>query len=249
MRLFITLLFLAMTPALTIVWTERRSMPRAEAGGAAGFLGGELVIAGGSAWDGDTKVWLKDVQIYQPSQNAWRSGPALPVALAYGPFVQSADGLEIFGGAAERQVYRESWKLDSSKTKWRPTGALPAEALLGRAARLGDAVYLFGGCPDVADLTGCTDAVWRREGSGPWRRVASLPGGPLALPAVAVAQNRIYLFGGCSMPSAGTVVNRAEAYSYDPRTNAWAVLRAMPQTSARSTFSAGIPRPDSAPRS
>jgi len=40
--------------------------------------GGELVIAGGTAWDGDTKVWLKDVQIYQPSQNTWRSGPAPP---------------------------------------------------------------------------------------------------------------------------------------------------------------------------
>jgi N-acetylneuraminic acid mutarotase len=235
MRLLITLLFLAMAPPMTIVWKERRPMPRAEAGGAAGFLGGELVIAGGTAWDGDTKVWLNDVQIYQLSQNVWRSGPALPVALAYGPFVQSADGLEIFGGASGRQVYRESWKLDPSKTKWRPTGALPAETLLGRAARLGDAVYLFGGCPDVADLTECTDAVWHREGSGPWRRVSSLPGAPLAMPAVAVARNRIYLYGGCFMPSPGTVVNRAEVYSYDPRSNAWATLRALPQANRGSS--------------
>src|SRR5260221_819960 len=154
MRLFITLLFLAMTPALTIVWTERRSMPRAEAGGAAGFLGGELVIAGGSAWDGDTKVWLKDVQIYQPSQNAWRSGPALPVALAYGPFVQSADGLEIFGGAAARPVYPEPWHLDSSKTKRRPTGALPDPALIPRPAPRCRALCRLGRRPDAAGLPG-----------------------------------------------------------------------------------------------
>ena len=53
-----------MAPVMTLVWTERKSMPRPEAGGAAGFLDGEFVIAGGTTWDGDTKLWLKDVQIY-----------------------------------------------------------------------------------------------------------------------------------------------------------------------------------------
>src|SRR6266481_681604 len=115
MRLLI-LLFLSMAPPMTILWTERQSMLRPEAGGAAGILDGELVIAGGTTWDGDTKHWLKDVQIYEPSKNAWRSGPALPVPLAYGPFVQSADGLEIFGGDDGRQVHREAWKLDRAKS-------------------------------------------------------------------------------------------------------------------------------------
>src|SRR5438552_17333276 len=97
MRLLTALLLLGMAP-MSLVWTERKSMARPEAGGAAGVLDGEFVIAGGATWDGATKLWLKDVQIYDPRQNAWRSGPALPAPLAYGPFVHSAYGLEIFGG-------------------------------------------------------------------------------------------------------------------------------------------------------
>ena len=78
MRMLTALLLLAMAPRMTLVWTERKSMARPEAEGAAGFLDGELVIAGGTTWDGDTKLWLKDAQIYEPRQNAWRSGPTLP---------------------------------------------------------------------------------------------------------------------------------------------------------------------------
>ena len=232
MHPFTALLLLAMAPAMTLVWTEGKSMPRPEAGGAAGFLDGELVIAGGTTWEGDTKLWLKDVQIYQPGKNAWRSGPALPVPLAYGPFVYSADGLEIFGGTDGRESHRQSWKLDRSKSKWHATGAIPADALLGRAARIGDSVFILGGCPDVADLKGCSDSVWRRDGGTPYRRVSSLPGGPLALTAIAVVRDRIYVFGGCSLPAtgpaAGVLVNRSAAYSYDPQTNAWTALRALP---------------------
>src|SRR5438045_600993 len=127
MRPLSALLLLAIAPAMNLVWTERKSMSRAEAGGAAGFLDGELVVAGGTTWDSDTKLWLKDVQIYTPAQDRWRSGPALPAPLAYAPFVSSADGLEIFGGTDGRHVHRESWKLDRSKSKWHATGSIAAD--------------------------------------------------------------------------------------------------------------------------
>jgi N-acetylneuraminic acid mutarotase len=214
---------------MTLEWTEGKSMPRPEGGGASAFLEGELVIAGGTTWDGDTKRWLKDVQIYDPRRKEWRSGPPLPMPMAYGPFVYAPDGLEIFGGGDGPKVHRESWKLDRSKSKWQATGTLPADTLLSRAARVGDSVFIFGGCPDVANLAGCSDSVWRRDGGGPWRCVASLPGGPLALAAVAVAHGRIYLFGGCAMPTAGALVNRGSAYRYDPRSNAWTTLRPLPK--------------------
>ena len=205
-------------------------MPRPEAGGAAGFTGGELIIAGGTAWDGETKVWLKEVQIYNPSRNDWRAGPPLPVALAYGPFVHSGSDLEIFGGTDGKQVHRESWKLDAAKAKWESTGRVPADVLLGAAARSGGDVFLMGGCPDAVDLTRCSDAVWRR-GSGGWHRVSTLPGGPMALSAIASVGGQIYIFGGCSMPSAGKVLNHAEAYRYDPRKNTWTTLHSLPSAS------------------
>ncbi len=202
-------------------------MLRPEAGGAAGFTGGELVIAGGTAWDGETKVFLKDVQIYNPARDAWRPGASLPVALAYGPFVHSGNDLEVFGGTDGKQVHRESWKLNATKTTWESTGKAPEDVLLGAAARSGGDVFLLGGCPDAADLTRCSDAVWRR-GSGGWHRVSTLPGGPMALSAIAAVGGQIYVFGGCSMPGAGHVLNHAQAYRYDPRKNTWTTLHSLP---------------------
>jgi len=215
---------------LLLTWNEKRPMPIPEAGGAVGFVGGELVVAGGTAWDGDTKLWLKDVQIYTPAKDSWRSGPPLPKGTAYGPFVHSADGLEIFGGTDGKQVHRESWKLNAAKTTWEFTGEVPADVLLGAAARSGGDVFLFGGCPDAADLTRCSDGVWKR-GVGGWPRVSTLPGGPMALSAIASVGGQIYLFGGCSMPTAGNVLNHAEAYRYDPRKNTWTTLRSLPSPS------------------
>ena len=203
-------------------------MPRAEAGGAAEFLGNELVFAGGTTWDGEVKVWLKDVQIYQPALDRWISGPPLPVPLAYGPFVAAADGLEIFGGSDGAVVHRTSWKLNSAKTTWKQTGSVPADVLLGRAARIGHSVLLFGGCRDAADLTRCSDAVWRRDGASDWHRVSTIPGGPLALPAIAVSDSSVYIFGGCSMRSRGKAINHRSAYRYDSFRNHWKAIRELP---------------------
>lgn len=228
MRILLTVLLCAMSSEMTIVWSDRQPMPRAEAGGASGFLGGELVIAGGTAWEGDVKHWLSDVQIYRPASNQWRRGPVLPVPLAYGAFISSPEELEIFGGSDGKTIHRDAWKLDRRKTKWERSGSVPADLLLARAARVDDSVFLFGGCSDVADLTRCSDAVWRREGKSEWRRISALPGGPVAMPAVAVAGSDIYLFGGCSMPVAGNLVNHAHAYRYHPPTNRWTTLRNLP---------------------
>lgn len=218
-----------MASAMMITWTERHPMLRAEAGGAVGVQKGEVVVAGGTAWDGDVKLWLKEVQIYNPSSDKWRSGPDLPLPLAYGPFVASGDGLEIFGGSDGKTSHREAWKLVDGK--WVRSGGVPADVLLGRAVQYRDSVFLFGGCPDAADLTRCSDAVWRRDKQGEWIRVSRLPGGPAALAAAVTAGPFIYVFGGCSMPEAGKVVNHAKAYSYDPEKNQWKPLRDLPAAS------------------
>jgi N-acetylneuraminic acid mutarotase len=203
-------------------------MPRPEAGAAVGVLHAEIVVAGGTAWDGGVKAWLNEVQIYNPARNEWRPGPSLPAALAYGPAVHGPDSLEILGGANGTEVHRQSWKLNGAKTEWEPSGKVPADTLLAVAASVNSGVFLFGGCPDVADLTGCSEAVRRRGSDAEWTRVATLPSGPLALAASATANGQIYLFGGCSMPQAGVVVNHSKAYRFDPQSAEWASLHPLP---------------------
>lgn len=222
------LLTTAMTAATgNLEWMEKAPLPKAQAGGAVGLFGGTMVIAGGTNWEGDVKHWLRDVQLYDTGADRWRSGPALPEAMGYGPYTQSADGLEIYGGSDGAVTSRKIVRLDAGLKRWSVTGETPAGTLLGHAARVGQSVYLLGGCEDVADLTRCTDAVWKRADGGPWERAGSIPNGPLALAASAVVDGRVYLFGGCSMPG-GKLRNHSEAWMFAPRTGEWKALRPLP---------------------
>lgn len=220
-------------PSTQLIWSTKDPMPRAQAGGAAALLGNTMIVAGGTTWENGVKLWLTDVQLYESSAagGTWRSGPPLLEALAYGPFLQSSSALEIFGGAGSATLAsRAIWRIDSALARWTKTGETPADHLLGRAARVGRRVFLFGGCADVADLTRCSDIVWmREEPKGAWREVAKLPGGRVSLSASAVLGGRVYLFGGCSMPEPGKVVNHAEAWSFDPESFQFRRLRDIPE--------------------
>lgn len=228
MRICLLFATVMTTANVELQWSTKTPMPQAQAGGAAALFGNTMIMAGGTAWDSGVKHWLKDVQLYDIAADRWRSGPALPEPLAYGAFEQSEGTLEIFGGTGGESVARSIWKIDASLTRWIRAGETPTDVLLGRAARVGRKVFLFGGCADVADLTRCSSAVWMREDESPWREVAKLPAGPVALSASAVLKGRIFLFGGCSMASPGQLVNRAEAWSFDPATFAFRRLHDLP---------------------
>lgn len=204
---------IVMLVAFQLIWASKAPLPRAQAGGAAALFGGTMVVAGGTAWENGVKLSLGDVQVYDVGGDKWRAGPGLPEPLAYAPFAQSETSLEVFG--------RTIWRIDTSLSGWNKVGNTPSDHLLGRAARIGNRVFLFGGCSDVADLSTCSDSVWMRKDGDAWRQVAQLPGGAVALSAAAVHEGRVYLFGGCS----AKVVNRSEAWSFDPATFQFRRLR------------------------
>jgi hypothetical protein len=220
----------AAVAAASLVWSEQAPMPRAQAGGAAMLVNRTMVVAGGTAWENGEKVWLRDVQLFDASSGVWRKGPELPEAQAYGP----SAGLEIFSGS------RTIWRLDPQLRGWSKAGETPGVHLLGRAVRVGERVFLFGGCKDVVDLTTCGDAVWLRErDGGTWREVAKLPAGKVALSAAALVERTVYLFGGCSMPEPGKVVNHAGAYAFDTETFLFRRLRDLPAPN-RGLTAAGV---------
>jgi len=208
-------------------WTGKTPLPKAQAGGAVALINGAMIIAGGTNWENDVKHWLRDVQLYSTSADHWTQGPPLPQPMGYGPYTQSAAGLEIYGGSDGVTTSRKIFTLDPALQHWKQTGETPAGVLLGHAARIGNTVYLIGGCEDVADLTRCTDAVWKRQDGGQWQRAGNIPNGPLALAASAVLDGRIYLFGGCSMPG-GKLRNHSEVWMFDPQTTQWKALKALP---------------------
>jgi len=231
------ILLLAMGPPAALVWEELPPMPRAQGGASSVLAGGQLIAAGGTAWDGDRKLWLRDVHIFDLRARRWRMGPALPEPLAYGPALAAAGGMEVYGGSTGTRSSRTILRLDAAAAAWTAVGTAPQDTVLGRAARVGEDVFLFGGCADAADLATCTAQVSRRRG-GRWEKVSALPAGAVALGAAAVAGGKVYWFGGCSLPAGGVLANRAEAWEFDPCTLAWKRLRDLPKANRGLTAAA-----------
>jgi N-acetylneuraminic acid mutarotase len=211
-----------------IQWSQKASMLRPQAGAAAALLGGELVLAGGTTWENNVKLYIQDVQIYSPVSGAWRKGPPLPEGLAHGAFAQTPDTLEVFGGATGTAPSRKVWRLDADKAKWTHEDDAPSDFVLGRAASAGGSTFVFGGGPDLVELHRASNEVWKRDARGQWSRVSTLPTGAVTLSAIAVAASRVYLFGGCRMPEPGKLFNLADAHEYNPANNEWRKLRSLP---------------------
>jgi len=158
-------------------------MPAAKAGAATALLGDRLILAGGTYWEKGQKHWLRQVDLYDVRRDEWRSGPPLPLPLAYGAFVGSDRGLEVLGGWDGKHLDRQCWLLDLNMGAWTPSGTLPDSRIYGRAEGLGGVLYLLGGSSDAGDLSGATDTVFatNARNAPTWKTRAPMPSGPRAL--------------------------------------------------------------------
>lgn len=211
-----------------ITWHELPPLPVGLAGGASALVGGgKILYAGGTTWIDGVKQWLRDVRVYDPGGKSWNSGPGLPEPLAYGGRIATAGRLEILGGLNQNGPSRNCWRLDYDLGRWSKSGLLPQDGVLSRVERVGSADYLFGGCSDAAVPMHCSSIVWKRDAGGKWIRAGEMPDGAIALRASVVMDGRVYLFGGCSEGQGG-VVNRDNAYGYNPATAQWRKLSPLP---------------------
>jgi N-acetylneuraminic acid mutarotase len=202
-------------------------MPEGVSGGAVALISNKLVYAGGTTWRNQVKCWLTSTFFYDLQSDSWSLGPALPEPLAYGAGLRTDHSLEVLGGANESSVSPKCWRLNAGENRWAESGVLPVASVFGKAEIVQAHAYLFGGCA-TTELSRCSNSVLRRNQAGKWEKVSEMPQGPVALSAIAVIRDQIYLFGGCSLDSSGKTRNRDEAYRFDPRTNRWTALQSLP---------------------
>ena len=119
------LLLILLAAPHRLVWRVGEPLPEAEGGAAAGILGRDLVLAGGTTWKNGKKLVLRDVQIYSIPDNRWREGPPLPVAVADAAFLTSGAGLDVIGGYDGVNTSKKWWHLDAGKTAWTGIGEIP----------------------------------------------------------------------------------------------------------------------------
>ena len=225
MRMSILLFAAASFAHLT--WVDKRPLPVEVAGGYVVAIQDKIIYAGGTNWQGGVKHWFREVNRYDPLKDLWEPAPALPVPLAYGGFCNTGGAMEIFGGSDGQSVHRECLRLEPGAKSWERSGMLASDPLLSRIATVDGKVYLFGGCPDVVDLTHCSEKVYVRESATTWRQVSTMPAGRVSDFAAAIIDHRVFLFGGCSMNVPQKLINRKEAYSFDTRNALWKSLRPL----------------------
>jgi N-acetylneuraminic acid mutarotase len=213
-------------PQDNLVWKTGPPLQLPKGGALTGLLNGQLILAGGSYWTNDQKVWIDQVVAFDCAAGYWRSLPSLPRPLANGAGTVWGNGFFCLGGTRPGAVLQDSYCLSftNNEYRWREFISLPEPLCYARAEVIDDGLCLFGGATDPADLQTSSSTVYRlslADASPVWKKLAPIPGRGRSLPATAVCNRKVYLFGGSFGTSQKEVVNLRDAYVYDPKLNSW----------------------------
>jgi N-acetylneuraminic acid mutarotase len=158
-------------------WTEVTPcpVPRFEASGV--VVNGELWVMGGFL-SSDLDV-TKGVDIYDPTTDHWRLGPALPGAETHAGVVSVDDGFVLVGGfegnVRNRLTTAGVWHFRSANAAWDPGPDLPTPRAAVFAALVGKEVHAAGGLGPDGNTDSAEHLVWDVAGSGAaWTAAAPL---------------------------------------------------------------------------
>ncbi|MBB5374990.1 N-acetylneuraminic acid mutarotase [Deinococcus metalli] len=220
------------------VWSSLKAIPDAVTHAGTATDGPYLYVAGGFLGNhpGPTTnhVWRYDTRT-----DAWTALPPLPVAVGAGALVRVERTLHFFGGVlrdSNGSYVRDSadhWTLDLDRpAAWQPDTPLPNPRNHLGGIALGGLMYAVGGQHLGNEATdNVTDVHAYDPATRTWTAVRSLPIplGHIAASTVAW-RGRIVVVGGVTTSSAGAVEGKESAtvYAYDPVTDAWSSLTALP---------------------
>ena len=214
---------------LKLSWRAGKRMPVAAAVAGAMTTRG-LVVAGGTSWQNDDKLWLKEARLYDVSRDAWSDLPSLPESLGNAAVAAVRDAVYVIGGSDGQSTSNRVYRLRSGASAWEAGPALPEPRVYAGADALGSRIFLAGGSSDVKPTPGSTE-LWALETAHPgaaWQKLARLPGRQRTLAGVVAAAGKLYLFGGYTDVEAGKPANLADAWVYDPAADRWQQLPDLP---------------------
>jgi N-acetylneuraminic acid mutarotase len=230
LTIFIMITFASMKPVFAQTWESIAPLPEPNAGFAAGWLNGKLVIAGGTNWPEGVKRWLDKTWVYDPRANQWTPGPSLPQPLAYGAWGSDGQRLWIAGGADGKMARNEVLVL-TKDDRWKQVGTLNQKVAFTGGAFVEGKLWAYGGTPDPDDWQQVTTALSSVSASGKASEESPLrrEGVGIGLPAVVGLGGKLYAFTGAWMSAEnGQVQNSAEAVAYDVTSKTWTKLAPYP---------------------
>ena len=265
------------TPRLEkIKWDNSLTLPDLDdrpnigvAGAFSGFIGDNLIIAGGAnfpnatPWNGGNKTYWNTIyciNITQPTSKWLILPQSMPKALAYGNSIELPTGILCIGGCDSTQCYNDVFQIQlidgqiNIDTNW---PALPVPLANATASLLGDKIYLAGGQksmekPEATKHFFVLDLNNRNKG---WKELPSWPGEPRGY-AVRTSQSDgfdkcFYLFSGRNYKIDGYIKALTDGYVFNPRLNSWKKLEqsfpvmagnALPTGANHILFLGGVPQ-------
>lgn len=214
-------------------WEPIAPLPVPNGGFAAGAVQGQIVIAGGTTWKDDVKVWLDDVWAYDASANKWKSLGKLPNPLAYGVSAEVDDGLLIAGGFDGKQSRTEVLKIGADKKVSNTSQRLVEGTSLAVGGLLGEgserSLYVFGGSLDPAKLDGVLSFGQRVSlKTDKAERLPEDKAAQLFISTGAVGGDAYYAFTSARATSLTTVENLSDARVFRAGNMAWSPIRPYP---------------------
>ncbi len=228
---FAGMTLLAIAPALR--WKLGRDLPVPKGGYGSGFLDGKLILAGGTYWKDDKKLWLDETVAYHPQADRWESLPPLPKPLAYAASASDGHAFYFLGGAGPETSERRSYrlKLENGRYSWEQFTELPMDRCYARAVILNGQLLVVGGTTNISDLSSASSsllALSLSDARATWKMLSPMPGEGRAVFAATVCGGKLYVFGGCTADAKGNVRNLSSACQYDPSLNRWLQLKDVP---------------------
>ncbi|MCX6898006.1 MAG: hypothetical protein NT105_04825 [Verrucomicrobia bacterium] len=206
-------------------WQRMPDLPEPNGGMICFAAGEDILVAGGTNWENDTKKWLTKRWRFDAKANSWKSLPPLSAPLGYAAY----DGPFSAGGSDGQKTADAIWGWKADRLP-QQLARLPQPATLAGAGFADGRLFVIGGAAEIADFSTVTAHCFEwRSGSKEGQRLHDYPAGPTALVAVAAGKGRVFAFTGATWEAAGKqVVNRSAAFAFDLTTRSWKPISPFP---------------------
>ncbi len=216
-------------PVASSAWERLASLPVPNGGFFSGLVHGKIIVAGGTTWKGDTKIWLDRIWAYDPGRNQWQEKGRLPSRVAYP--VSAYDGRTVWfaSGSSGPRTDQGLWRMDTAGAPKR-IAKIDDAFVYACGGIIGSRLYAVGGTDDQAKVDRVTNTFRAIDlSTGIVSRLANYPESGLTTGTAVVVGESLFVFGGARWDAQrATVQNHSAAYAYSVTQKHWAALPPLP---------------------
>ena len=236
----------AETPKLS--WNKSTALPEPRSGYASGVIDGQLIIAGGTYWEGTKDNWTQKVftpvvHAFDPASKRWQKLPDAPTPFGYSASVAISNRLFVLGGFTGQEINSNIYALEkiSGKYVWKRFAPMPANRLFAGIVGVGSSIFLLGGTEQFEPYdkigTCCTSRTAVRTlmvlntatPGARWRSLAPFPGSPRWLFALETDGESLWMFGGAYQEKVSDPITRIpEVWRYRIAKDQWELIGTVP---------------------